>query len=169
MKTFLRLIGVGLFLGALLSGCGGSSSSSGDTNSTTDTNDTADINQTTDTQMVTCDTTLFQAGANVVTPTAVQLESYANEYDLDEGYYNDSYEFVQTGTAVMNFGADGTLTYDGTIYDVKSVCLETFNDGTQDIEQLVISTEVSNIDIQSSGYVTGSSPADTTITIQSQM
>jgi hypothetical protein len=113
---------------------------------------------------LTCDTSLFQAGASVAAPTSGQLGPYAGTYLGDEGSFgpNPGDPFVKNGTANFVLSAAGAVTYNAAAMTRQSICLES-NAG---IEQLVVhfasATGNGHVDLaaaaQGSG-MTGVSPA----------
>ena len=70
-----------------------------------------------------CQTAAYQAGS-VVAPTAEQLAAYAGRFDGQEGHYDDSFNFVATGTASLVLGTQGQLTYKDVAYTPTSVCID---------------------------------------------
>lgn len=74
---------------------------------------------------ITCDTSGYTAGS-VAVPTAEQLAKYVGTYNGDEGAYgpNPGDPFVKSASAAFVLGADGSVTYKGTVYTPTSVCLD---------------------------------------------
>lgn len=106
---------------------------------------------------LTCDTTKFQSGAPVATPTAEQLTTFARTYTGSEGDFNDAFVFVASGSATLIFNANGTATYNNVAYAPSSYCLETLSGGGT---QLVIhSGAMSHFDLKTNGAWSGYTPS----------
>lgn len=71
----------------------------------------------------TCDTSSYAAGA-VELPTSAQIAAYAGSFAGDEGQYDANFNFVKSGSATLAVANDGRLTYRGTAYDPRSVCID---------------------------------------------
>jgi hypothetical protein len=113
---------------------------------------------------LTCDTSLFQAGASVAAPTSVQLGTYAGTYLGDEGGFgpNPGDPFVKSGAANFVLSAVGAVTYNAAAMTRQSICLQS-NAG---IERLVVhfasATGSGHVNLAAAaqgGAMTGISPA----------
>jgi len=100
-----------------------------------------------------CDTTHFQAGANVRVPTSMELLPFAGTYTVKEGSYDDSFNFLQTNTSMLSLGVDGSVIYDKT-YQPESICFD-------NMQQIVVHfNNGSHIDFLPNKALTGISPKD---------
>lgn len=70
----------------------------------------------------TCDTSLFSS--SVALPTGAQSAPYAKTYVGDIGSFDMGGNFTNSGSATLVLNADGSVTYNGTAIDVKSLCYE---------------------------------------------
>lgn len=110
-----------------------------------------------------CNTSLFQQGAAVRSPTANELASFARTYSGSEGDYGSNLgdPFVASGSATLVFGNTGAATYNGTAYAISSYCLETLTAGSQ----LVVHADaMSHFDLKTSGAWSGYTPAGKVVT-----
>lgn len=113
----------------------------------------------------TCDSTLFQQGAAVRSPTVEEMGTFAQTYSGSEGDYgsNPGDPFVASGSATLVLGSGGNTTYNSAAYAVTSYCLETLtgNGGTQ----LVLHAGASShFDLKASGAWSGYTPAGKVVT-----
>ena len=60
----------------------------------------------------------------VQAPSAAQLAAYAGRYHGQEGSYDAWGAFNRSDTAELVVGADGQLSYKGTVYEATSVCVD---------------------------------------------
>lgn len=112
-----------------------------------------------------CDTSLFQQGAAVRSPTAQEMGTFAQTYTGSEGDFgsNPGDPFVASGSATLVLGSDGSATYNSAAYAVTSYCLETLsgNGGTQ----LVLHAGASShFDLRTSGAWSGYTSAGKVVT-----
>jgi len=99
--------------------------------------------------VLTCDTSKFQQGAAVATPTSADLISFAFVYVADEGTNNQ---------VMITLDVSGKLTYGASVYPTTSACVETLSGGGT---QLVLHTEKGHLDFGSDKVsVNGISPVD---------
>lgn len=101
---------------------------------------------------VACDTSKFQSGAAVSTPTTQQLASFARTYTGSEGDYDTA--FTASGSATLVFSADGSATYNGASYVASSYCLETLS-GTPSSQLVIHGPSSSHFDLKSDGTWSG--------------
>jgi len=113
-----------------------------------------------------CDTTKFVAGS-VAAPTSAQMTAYAGTYNGDEGQYgpNPGDPFVKSASATFVMGASGAITYKGTAYTVKSICIDKAAGPAGTV--MYLHTDKGHIDVSDKvdptrGQAWGVSPADGT-------
>ena len=156
-----RIALAALLASALLAGCGGGS---GDDSAAA--GGTTSGGGTTAATLPPCDTTKFAAGA-VVQPTAAQVTAYAGTYNGDEGKYgpNPGDPFVKSASAAFVMSSSGAITYKGTAYTVKSICIDKAAGTLGTV--MYVHTDKGHIDISDKvdptlGSAWGLSPADGT-------
>lgn len=109
---------------------------------------------------LTCNTSLFQTGAAVATPTSADWISFAGVYAAQEGSFDDNFNFVATGTVMPSLSVAGELLYKGsTAVPLTSACVETLSGGGK---QLVLHTAKGHLDFggMANGKISGVSPED---------
>jgi len=114
---------------------------------------------------LTCDTSLFQSGAPVRTPTSGELATFARTYSGSEGDYgpNPGDPFVATGSATLVFNANGAATYNGASYAITSYCLETIS-GNPSTQLVIHAGVMSHFDLKTTGWWTGYTAAGKVVT-----
>lgn len=107
-----------------------------------------------------CDTSLFQEGAAISLPTSEQWAAFAKSYTVDEGSYDDSFNFVKNGTGTLVLGGTlGSVSYNETNYTPTSVCIE--DNDTYGL-MLYLHFEDGHVDVFENGDVSGESPNGST-------
>lgn len=146
---------------ALLAACGGGSD---DSSAGTAGGTTGGTSGTPAATMPDCDTTKFVAGS-VVAPTSAQMTAYAGTYNGDEGKYgpNPGDPFVKSASATFVMSASGAITYKGTAYTVKSICIDKAAGPVGTV--MYVHTDKGHVDISDKvdpalGKAWGVSPAD---------
>ena len=105
-----------------------------------------------------CDTSLFQSGAAVATPTGIELIAFAGAYTGAEATFDNQFVFTKTGNAFLTIRPAGAVTYNGAGYVTTSACVDTLTGGGK---QLVLNFAKGHFDISDNHQsISGVSPAD---------